>query len=197
MRRTRSHYRTETLAETSSSTTKSPISQCSASATRLTVSQGKSAHANQTTTERIFSISASNTQLHSLTETPTLKDAEKSTKSATFVINRAPNKNSYAPQAKPRQSMLSRTESMNTLSPCESICSEDLMMDFDCNSSIESAEQSSKSNLGDSRTRLQAINVDIDETQLWNEFEQKGNGSFKDWSYLLKLSRNKKQDISM
>lgn len=94
--------------------------------------------------------------------------------------------------------MLNRTESLDTLSPCESICSEDLMMDFDCNSSIESVgKMSSNANRSGSCVVVDDINVDVDETQLWNEFEQKGTGLFKDWSYLLKTSRNKRQDISM
>lgn len=49
------------------------------------------------------------------------------------------NNNSYAPQAKPRHSLLSRTESLDTLSPCESIASDDLMMDFD--SSVDSIDR--------------------------------------------------------
>lgn len=49
--------------------------------------------------------------------------------------------NSYAPQAKPRRSLLSRTESLDTLSPCESIASDDLMMDFECHSSMDSIDE--------------------------------------------------------
>lgn len=56
-------------------------------------------------------------------------------------IRMTSNNNSYAPQAKPRQSMITRTESLDTLSPCESICSDDLMIDFECNSSIDSMER--------------------------------------------------------
>lgn len=102
------------------------------------------------------------------------------------------NNNSYAPQAKPRHSMLSRTESLDTLSPCESICSDDMMMDFDCNSGRDSIERLAAANdVGI------AAKTDIDENQLWNEFEQSGGGVFKDWSHLLKTSRNTRQEISM
>lgn len=155
---------------------------------------------------------ASNTQLHSIVDTPTLKDS--STKSS---IKRKPTSNnnsatnSYAPsapqsisqqQGKPNKSVIPRTESLDTLSPCESICSDDLMMDFECNSSIDSIDRVSKSNqsavcdatsLNGSTTKVNKL----DETQLWNEFEQNGGGHFKDWSYLLKTSRNKCQDISV
>lgn len=40
--------------------------------------------------------------------------------------------NSYAPQIKPRHSLLTKTESLDTLSPCDSIASDDMMLDFDC-----------------------------------------------------------------
>ncbi|XP_031629004.1 uncharacterized protein LOC116344361 isoform X3 [Contarinia nasturtii] len=149
---------------------------------------------------------ASNTQLHSLVDTPTLKENS----SAKSSIKRMPSTtsnnnsatNSYAPQARPRQSLISRAESLDTLSPCESICSDDLMMDFECNSSIDSIDRASRSNrsgIGDvnsingSTTKVNKL----DEAQLWTEFEQNGGGHFKDWSYLLKTSRNKFQDISV
>lgn len=107
--------------------------------------------------------------------------------------------NSYAPHPKPRQSIISRTESLDTLSPCESICSEDLMMDFECNSSIDSIDRTSRSNhSGGAEFNGTSIkNNKLDEAQLWKEFEQNGGGHFKDWSFLLKTSRNKCQDISM
>lgn len=71
------------------------------------------------------------------------------------------------------------------------------MMDFDCEGSIDSVDQASRASQRDSSAAMDSINVDVDERQLWNEFEQKGSGLFKDWSYLLKTSRNKKQDVSM
>lgn len=49
--------------------------------------------------------------------------------------------NSYAPKVKPRHSLLSRTESLDTLSPCESIASDDLMLDFECHSSMDSIDR--------------------------------------------------------
>lgn len=104
------------------------------------------------------------------------------------------NHNSYAPQVKPRHSLLSHTDSLDTLSPCESICSDDMMMDFECNSGRDSIERSNDANHTDADN---ATKADIDENKLWNEFEQNGGGMFKDWSYLLKMSRNTRQDISV
>lgn len=40
-----------------------------------------------------------------------------------------------------RKVVLNRAESLDTLSPCESICSDDLMMDFDVNSSLDSIDK--------------------------------------------------------
>lgn len=40
-----------------------------------------------------------------------------------------------------RKAVMERAESLDTLSPCESICSDDLMMDFDMNSSIDSIDR--------------------------------------------------------
>lgn len=75
-------------------------------------------------------------RMHSTTDTPTLMESMRGLKGAADSVA-----NSYAPQVKPRHSILSRTESLDTLSPCESICSEDMMMDFECNSSIDSIDR--------------------------------------------------------
>lgn len=40
-----------------------------------------------------------------------------------------------------RKAVMKRAESLDTLSPCESICSDDLMMDFDTNSSMDSIDK--------------------------------------------------------
>lgn len=149
-------------------------------------------------TNHQFAIAASNTQLHSIADTATLIEGGSPAKSATYVKCTASemgiNNNSYAPQVKPRHSLLSRTESLDTLSPCESICSDDMMMDFDCNSGRNSMERLTGSNQSEATVGSRA---DLDENQLWNEFEQKGGGMFKDWSYLLKTTRNSRQDISV
>lgn len=87
---------------------------------------------------------------------------------------------------------MTRAESLDTLSPCESICSDDLMIDFECNSS----NTSSHVDVANQTDKIGKANG-LDEQQLWTEFEQNGGGQFKDWSYLLKTSRNKVQDISM
>lgn len=159
---------------------------------------------------------ASNTQLHSIVDTPTLKETS-SARSASFkrkqptMSHSNSANNSYAPQAKPRQSVvISRAESLDTLSPCESICSDDLMMDFECNSSIDSIDRISRRSNHSATAATASAAVDaislngsitkvnkLDEAQLWTEFEQNGGGPFKDWSFLLKTSRNKLQDISV
>lgn len=98
--------------------------------------------------------------LHSLTDTPTLRDDTPNTshKSGRSKSRKCPaddgignegttnppplaviNSNSYAPQAKPRHSLLTRTESLDTMSSCESIASDDMMMDFD--SSVDSIDR--------------------------------------------------------
>lgn len=90
-------------------------------------------------------IAASTQHLHSLTDTPTLIETASSKsskpKSKQSNVPAQISNNSYAPQVKPRQSMLSRTESLDTLSPCESIASDDLMMDFDVTSSVDSIDR--------------------------------------------------------
>lgn len=152
----------------------------------------------------VFVLSASNTQLHSIVDTPTLKENSSVKSSINLKRNKMTSNNNsvsslHAPQSKPiRQSMeqkISKAESLDTLSPCESICSDDLMMDFEYSSNNSSGGGCA----GDGNNNENAttkINK-IDENQLWNEFEQNGGGQFKDWSYLLKTSRNKCQDISM
>lgn len=157
--------------------------------------------------------------MHSIVDTPTLQYEEKTSSARSASIKRKPTtshsnsaNNSYAPQAKPRQSIvISRAESLDTLSPCESICSDDLMMDFECNSSIESIDRiSRRSNqsaaaIANTTAAMDAGSLNgsitkvnkLDEAQLWTEFEQNGGGPFKDWSYLLKTSRNKYKDISV
>lgn len=42
---------------------------------------------------------------------------------------------------KPKNPLITRAESLDTLSPCDSIASDDLMMDFDCNSSLDSVDR--------------------------------------------------------
>ncbi len=88
-------------------------------------------------------VGASNPQLFSLTDTPTLTEIGScaSIKKQLSQASKMHSNNSYAPQIKPRQSLLSRTESLDTLSPCESIASDDLMMDYEYNSSIDSLDR--------------------------------------------------------
>uniref|UniRef100_A0A1A9WG63 Uncharacterized protein n=1 Tax=Glossina brevipalpis TaxID=37001 RepID=A0A1A9WG63_9MUSC len=71
-----------------------------------------------------------------------------------------------------RKAVMERAESLDTLSPCESICSDDLMMDFDMNSSIDSIDRSAsiKSRSGSDLNK-------IDDSELFTELEQTSSSS--------------------
>lgn len=80
------------------------------------------------------------------TDTPTLRDALSSLKSVLTATppRRTPRvmKAAFESPGLSRKSRnLSRTGSLDTLSPCESIASDDMMMDFDLNSSVDSIEK--------------------------------------------------------
>lgn len=71
-----------------------------------------------------------------------------------------------------------RTDSLNTLSPCDSIASDDLMMDFDCTSSFESIDRL--------ETTLKDDKSSVDnEMQLWKELEQQSGNLFREWKHIL------------
>uniref|UniRef100_A0A182NJJ0 Uncharacterized protein n=1 Tax=Anopheles dirus TaxID=7168 RepID=A0A182NJJ0_9DIPT len=77
-----------------------------------------------------------------------------------------------------------RAESLDTLSPCDSIASDDYMLDFDCNSSMDSIDRVARSSMGGSATGLNSM----DELQLWSELENKGGHIIREWSTLLRSS---------
>uniref|UniRef100_A0A182R0X0 Uncharacterized protein n=1 Tax=Anopheles farauti TaxID=69004 RepID=A0A182R0X0_9DIPT len=77
-----------------------------------------------------------------------------------------------------------RAESLDTLSPCDSIASDDFMLDFDCNSSMDSIDRVARSSMGGSATGLNSM----DELQLWSELENKGGHIIREWSTLLRSS---------
>uniref|UniRef100_A0A1B0FJE3 Uncharacterized protein n=1 Tax=Glossina morsitans morsitans TaxID=37546 RepID=A0A1B0FJE3_GLOMM len=92
-----------------------------------------------------------------------------------------------------RKAVMERAESLDTLSPCESICSDDLMMDFDMNSSIDSIDRSAsiKSRSGSDLNK-------IDDSELFTELDRKGNDVMKELSSILRshAKKNKEKDIS-
>nr|XP_040225182.2 uncharacterized protein LOC120950873 isoform X2 [Anopheles coluzzii] len=79
---------------------------------------------------------------------------------------------------------MARAESLDTLSPCDSIASDDFMLDFDCNSSMDSIDRVARSSMGGSANGLNSM----DELQLWSELENKGGHIIREWSTLLRSS---------
>lgn len=83
---------------------------------------------------------------NSSTDTPTLRDASSLRSASKKTPINKPRKvmaSQYESPAMPRKkrSELTRTESLDTLSPCESIGSDDFMLDFDSNSSLDSIDR--------------------------------------------------------
>ncbi|XP_053676827.1 mucin-4 [Anopheles nili] len=132
------------------------------------------------------------------TDTPTLKDSLKRHTNGGGASQPAKTK---APVPKPRKVMadtyespalsrksnrsdnrMARAESLDTLSPCDSIASDDFMLDFDCNSSMDSIDRVARSSVGGSATGLHSM----DELQLWSELENKGGHIIREWSTLLR-----------
>nr|XP_016934127.1 uncharacterized protein LOC108013035 isoform X14 [Drosophila suzukii] len=97
-----------------------------------------------------------------------------------------------------RKAVMDRAESLDTLSPCESICSDDLMMDFDMNSSVDSIDHMANAT-GRSRSGsdLHRIGQDIDpmqaetEAELLSELERKGSDVMKELNTLLRGRRQR------
>ncbi|XP_017133725.1 uncharacterized protein LOC108150213 isoform X4 [Drosophila elegans] len=92
-----------------------------------------------------------------------------------------------------RKAVMDRAESLDTLSPCESICSDDLMMDFDMNSSVDSIDHmASATGRSRSGSDLHRIGQDIDpmqaetEAELLSELERKGSDVMKELNTLLR-----------
>ncbi|XP_067644587.1 serine-rich adhesin for platelets isoform X3 [Eurosta solidaginis] len=88
-----------------------------------------------------------------------------------------------------RKAVMERVDSLDTLSPCESICSEDLMMDFDMHSSVDSIDRSSsiKSRSGSDLHKM-------GETELFSEFERKGSDVMKELNSILRQHTNKSSE---
>ncbi|XP_017861735.1 PREDICTED: serine-rich adhesin for platelets isoform X9 [Drosophila arizonae] len=69
-----------------------------------------------------------------------------------------------------RRAVLKSAESLDTLSPCESICSDDLMMDFDMNSSVDSIDRTA-SVRSRSSPDLHKLSADLEADQAETEAE--------------------------
>ncbi|XP_030570306.1 uncharacterized protein LOC115769578 isoform X2 [Drosophila novamexicana] len=90
-----------------------------------------------------------------------------------------------------RRAVLESAESLDTLSPCDSICSDDLMMDFDMNSSVDSIDRtaSMRSRSGSDLHKLSAdLEADQAETEaeLLAQLECKGSDVMKELNSLLR-----------
>ncbi|KAH8270101.1 hypothetical protein KR018_004028 [Drosophila ironensis] len=93
-----------------------------------------------------------------------------------------------------RKAVMDRAESLDTLSPCESICSDDLMMDFDMNSSLDSIDHNGRSRSGSDLHRIgrSGGGQDMDplqaetEAELLSELERKGSDVMKELNTLLR-----------
>ncbi|GLV42039.1 uncharacterized protein CBL_05002 [Carabus blaptoides fortunei] len=87
---------------------------------------------------------------------------------------------------RPRNPLLSRTASIDTLSPCESIASDDLMMDF---------EHSQSSGMDDSTDRLHLNESNalhsLDEATIRSELENQDASVAREWSSLLGTHSNR------
>lgn len=86
-----------------------------------------------------------NQMRHSLTDTPTLMESNSIKSSAQISKPKLPSlinleNSNRTPKITRRSTLLSKAESLDTLSPCESIASDDLMMDFET-SSLDSIDR--------------------------------------------------------
>ncbi|XP_037932048.1 uncharacterized protein LOC119666840 [Teleopsis dalmanni] len=88
-----------------------------------------------------------------------------------------------------RKAVMERAESLDTLSPCESICSDDLMMDFDMNSSLDSIDRSASI-----RSRSGSDLNKIGESELFPELSRKSSDVMKELNTILKVHNNKNKE---
>ncbi|XP_034659747.1 uncharacterized protein LOC117895871 isoform X4 [Drosophila subobscura] len=146
-----------------------------------------------------------NSEAHEVaTDTPTLMETHtgslrslKSQSKARTALQQAIELSLRTPMAV-RQAVLDRAESLDTLSPCESICSDDLMMDFDMNSSVDSIDHMAPvSGRSRSGSDLHRIGVEMDpaqaeaEAELLSEMERNGSDVMKELNSLLRGRRQR------
>ncbi|XP_041450969.1 uncharacterized protein LOC111068625 isoform X4 [Drosophila obscura] len=146
-----------------------------------------------------------NSEAHEVaTDTPTLMETHtgslrslKSQSKARTALQQAIELSLRTPMAV-RQAVLDRAESLDTLSPCESICSDDLMMDFDMNSSVDSIDHMAPvSGRSRSGSDLHRIGAEMDpaqaeaEAELLSEMERNGSDVMKELNSLLRGRRQR------
>ncbi|XP_065359282.1 probable serine/threonine-protein kinase DDB_G0282963 isoform X3 [Calliphora vicina] len=88
-----------------------------------------------------------------------------------------------------RKAVMERAESLDTLSPCESICSDDLMMDFDVASSMDSIDRSASI-----KSRSGSDLNNIDDNELFSEFDRKGSDVMRELNSILRTRSQKSTD---
>ncbi|XP_046809176.1 uncharacterized protein LOC111675082 isoform X12 [Lucilia cuprina] len=88
-----------------------------------------------------------------------------------------------------RKAVMERAESLDTLSPCESICSDDLMMDFDVASSMDSIDRSASI-----KSRSGSDLNNIDDNELFSEFDRKGSDVMRELNSILRTRSQKSSD---
>ncbi|KAI8121356.1 hypothetical protein CVS40_7564 [Lucilia cuprina] len=88
-----------------------------------------------------------------------------------------------------RKAVMERAESLDTLSPCESICSDDLMMDFDVASSMDSIDRSASI-----KSRSGSDLNNIDDNELFSEFDRKGSDVMRELNSILRTRSQKNSD---
>ncbi|XP_037908792.1 uncharacterized protein LOC119650260 isoform X4 [Hermetia illucens] len=137
-----------------------------------------------------------NQMRHSLTDTPTLMESNSIKSSAQISKPKLPSlinleNSNRTPKIKRRSTLLSKAESLDTLSPCESIASDDLMMDFET-SSLDSIDRLSHSIKSQSGSALNGI----DDLQLFSELDVKSGELIREWNNVLRIHRTGNDSIS-
>ncbi|XP_055842176.1 uncharacterized protein LOC129909189 isoform X2 [Episyrphus balteatus] len=93
-----------------------------------------------------------------------------------------------------RKAVLNRAESLDTLSPCESICSDDLMMDFDVNSSMDSIDNRMSASI---RSRSGSALHKMDDSQAFSELEGRGSDMMRELNTILRVHNRNEKDNNM
>ncbi|KAH8369781.1 hypothetical protein KR093_000957 [Drosophila rubida] len=140
-------------------------------------------------------------ETHTHTQTGSLRSLKSQSKART-ALQQAIELSLRTPAAV-RRAVLESAESLDTLSPCESICSDDLMMDFDLNSSVDSIDRtaSMRSRSGSDLHKLGA-DIDIDpeqaetEAELLSQLECKGSDVMKELNSLLRVRMQRQSSAS-
>ncbi|XP_055914702.1 serine-rich adhesin for platelets isoform X3 [Eupeodes corollae] len=135
---------------------------------------------------------------HSHTDTPTLMETGsmrslKSQSKARSALQAAIELSLRTPVSL-RKVVLNRAESLDTLSPCESICSDDMMMDFDVNSSMDSIDNRMSASI---RSRSGSALHKMDDSQMLSELEGKGSDMMRELNTILRVHNRNEKDNNM